>query len=324
VRQTDDNLYTVIFVPHSERPVSSWRLRTLHLQILVLVLTVFFVGLIMMAHHNSRLAAHMRELEELREVNQEQRQLIRSLAEETGLLREQMLLLEELERQLREMTDILPPELRGRGPGSSLSGEPAALAATIASMRPQTSTWTPPAGGNVVSLAPIAQARDTAVRMTELRTVAEDRQDTFEQFRKSIAAAQAQDAARPSGWPAYGHLTSRFGYRNSPWGMGWEFHAGVDIAARRGTPIVATAEGMVVFAGWLGLFGNTVIIEHGYGYRTLYGHNDKNAVTMGERVTRGQIIAYIGTTGRSTGPHVHYEVHVHGQQVNPAPFLRGQ
>ena len=324
VRPPPDNLYTVIFVPHSERPVTSLRLRTLHLQILVLVLTVFFVGLFMLVHHNSQLAAHMRELEELREVNQEQRALIRALAEETTLLREQMLLLEELERQLREMTDILPPKLRARMPGSSLSRERALLAATIASMRPQTSSWTPPSGGNVVNLAPIAQARDAAARTTELQTAAEEQQDIFEQFRKSIAAAQAEDAARPSGWPVYGHLTSRFGYRNSPWGMGWEFHAGVDISARRGTPIVATADGVVAFAGWLGLFGNTVILEHGYGYRTLYGHNDKNAITVGERVTRGQIIAYIGTTGRSTGPHVHYEVHINGQQVNPTPFLRGQ
>lgn len=323
MRPPHDNLYTVIFVPHSERPVASLRLRTLHLQIVVLVLTVFFVGLFMLVHHNSRLAANMRELEELREVNQEQRALIRTLAEETTLLREQMILLEELEKQLREMTDILPAELRGET-GSSLSREPAILAATIASMRPQASTWTPAPGSNVVSLAPIAQARETAARMTELRTAVEERQDTFEQLRQGIAAVQAEDAARPSGWPAYGHMTSRFGYRNSPWGVGWEFHAGVDIAARRGTPIVATADGVVAFSGWLGLFGNTVILEHGYGYRTLYGHNDKSSVTVGERVIRGQIIAYIGTTGRSTGPHVHYEVHIHGRQVNPAPFLRGQ
>ncbi len=318
-----DNLYTIIFVPHSERPVASFRVRAVHVQIIVLVLVLFLLGLLMVIAQASQMVAHMRELEELRLVNQEQRRLIRALADEAALLQEQMRSLQELERQLLEMTRISPQELRRAGPQSFLPADGAAPATARAAsaVRPGA---VPPAAGNVVSLAPIAQARDTESELAELREQIALRQGTLEVLRQSIATTQAEQAARPSGWPVQGHITSRFGYRSSPVGAGVEFHAGVDIATRRGSPIVATADGQVVFSGWMGRYGNTVIIDHGHGYRTLYGHNDKNAVAVGERVTRGQIIAYVGSTGRSTGPHVHYEVHQAGKQINPLPYLKGQ
>lgn len=128
-------------------------------------------------------------------------------------------------------------------------------------------------------------------------------------------------AKRPSIWPVQGEITSRFGWRNSPWGDGSEFHPGIDIANSMETPIVATADGEVVQTGASGGYGNIVKIDHGDGIETIYGHNSRIAVSVGQSVQKGQVIAYLGNTGRSTGPHAHYEVRVNGNAVDPVSFL---
>ena len=122
----------------------------------------------------------------------------------------------------------------------------------------------------------------------------------------------------PSIWPTTGVVTSPYGLR---WG-GSDFHPGIDIANDMGTPIVATADGIVVVAGWnSGGYGNMVDIDHGNGIMTRYGHASQVVVSAGQHVKRGQVIALMGSTGFSTGPHVHYEVHVNGQRVNPISYL---
>ena len=134
------------------------------------------------------------------------------------------------------------------------------------------------------------------------------------------AASYASDSAphtTPSIWPAAGYVSSPYGLRFN----GTEFHQGIDIAADMGAPIVATADGVVTAAGWNGGYGNMVDVDHGGGIVTRYGHASALAVTVGQQVRRGEVIAYVGSTGRSTGPHVHYEVRVDGQPVNPAGYL---
>lgn len=122
----------------------------------------------------------------------------------------------------------------------------------------------------------------------------------------------------PSIWPTTGVVSSPYGLR---WG-GSDFHPGMDIANDMGTPIVATADGVVEYAGWnSGGYGNMVDIDHGNGIMTRYGHASQVVVSTGQSVKRGQVIAYMGSTGFSTGPHVHYEVHVNGQRVNPISYL---
>ena len=122
----------------------------------------------------------------------------------------------------------------------------------------------------------------------------------------------------PTGWPARGEVSSPYGLR---WN-GSDFHPGIDIANDMGTPIVATADGTVTTAGWnAGGYGNMVDIDHGNGIMTRYGHAMQVVVSAGQHVRRGQIIAYMGSTGFSTGPHVHYEVRVNGQTVNPVSYL---
>lgn len=155
-----------------------------------------------------------------------------------------------------------------------------------------------------------------------------------------IAAAQAAQTARtqvattrgnvslsadaPMIWPVAlaPHITSDFGNRPNPFGRGTtEWHTGIDMRAPMNTPILAAQSGTVTFNGWMRGYGNTVIIDHGGGTRTLYAHNSANLVSVGQHVTQGQQIARAGSTGNSTGPHLHFEVIINGTPVDPAPFL---
>jgi len=117
-------------------------------------------------------------------------------------------------------------------------------------------------------------------------------------------------------------LASGFGYRIDPIYKTPRFHAGLDFAAPQGTPIYATANGVIKIAGNSGNgYGNYVVINHGYGYQTLYGHMFKVKAKVGQKVKRGEIIGYVGNTGKSTGPHCHYEVHINGREVDPVYFF---
>jgi murein DD-endopeptidase MepM/ murein hydrolase activator NlpD len=136
----------------------------------------------------------------------------------------------------------------------------------------------------------------------------------------SVERKTAVLAATPTILPVMGVITAGYGYRKSPFTGAREFHEGLDIAAPDGTPILATADGIVFFAAPLGAYGNVVFLDHGHGFATFYGHNSTNWVREGQRVHRGDIIAYVGTTGRTTGPHVHYVIYVRGKWANPVKY----
>jgi len=128
-------------------------------------------------------------------------------------------------------------------------------------------------------------------------------------------------ASLPSAYPVTGSITSPFGSRTSPYGESSEFHPGIDIAVGYGTPVKAAGKGVVTYAGWLSGYGNVVMINHGYGITSVYGHNSQLLVKVGQTVNRGDIIAKSGSTGRSTGPHVHFEIRLNGNPVDPLKYL---
>jgi murein DD-endopeptidase MepM/ murein hydrolase activator NlpD len=130
--------------------------------------------------------------------------------------------------------------------------------------------------------------------------------------------------ATPKGYPVEGNISSPYGRRDNPISGERAFHSGVDISATSGAPIRATADGVVSYSGWTQSSGNVVLIEHGCGFSTAYAHNRSNAVRVGQRMKRGEIVGYIGSTGKSTGPHVHYEVWEKGKRINPSKFLQGR
>ncbi len=131
-------------------------------------------------------------------------------------------------------------------------------------------------------------------------------------------------AATPSMMPVRGYPSDRFGQRDDPFTGDEDFHPGVDISAPKGTKVVATADGLVVFAGRRPGYGNLVGIEHKFGISTRYGHLDRFTVQAGQRVKRGDVIGYVGSTGRTTGSHLHYEVRFHNQPLNPLRFFQAQ
>lgn len=127
--------------------------------------------------------------------------------------------------------------------------------------------------------------------------------------------------AMPKGWPIQGNITSSFGYRSHPITMSYEYHYGIDISGEPGTLISAPADGIVRYAGWQQGYGLSVLINHGFGFSTLYGHMSEINVKEGESVIRGKPIGKVGSTGTSTGPHLHYEVWEYGSPVNPMKYM---
>ena len=155
-----------------------------------------------------------------------------------------------------------------------------------------------------------------------------------EEMRRAAQAARRQSSGSNSGggyvvqsfgggmiWPISGPITSEFGWRTHPIFGSQRFHSGLDIGGDYGMPIHAAAAGVVIEAGWIGGYGNTIMIEHGSGIVTLYGHNESLAVSVGQQINQGDVIAYCGSTGNSTGPHCHFEVRLNGEPVSPLDYL---
>ncbi len=157
--------------------------------------------------------------------------------------------------------------------------------------------------------------------MEELQMLAEIQEKNAYKVERFFDSQRSLLASTPTIWPVRGWITSSFGKRTSPFTGRVQMHQGLDIAARPGTPVKATAEGVVIYSGWKSDFGKLVTIDHGYGYRTRYGHLSKIYVKNGQRVKRGDTVGAVGSTGRSTGPHLHYEVKVRGLPVNPKTYL---
>lgn len=136
------------------------------------------------------------------------------------------------------------------------------------------------------------------------------------------ATEMLEEALLPTVWPANGKVNNEFGFRRNPFGgRFYEFHAGLDVDGERGDPVIAPGGGTVVKAGYNGGYGNVIDIDHGNGVVTRYGHLSKIEVAVGDTVTRGQQIGQVGSTGRSTGPHLHYEVRINDRPIDPRRFL---
>ena len=163
--------------------------------------------------------------------------------------------------------------------------------------------------------------RDMHAQINQVTQASEVQQNSFETLLTSLKSKRNLLAATPSLRPAKGWVSSDFGYRVSPFTGRREFHKGLDIANHQGTPIIAPADGVVTYAKNKWLIGNMITIDHGYGILTRYGHLHKILKNKGERVKRGETIALMGNTGRSTGPHVHYEVRLNGVPVNPMKYI---
>ncbi len=185
--------------------------------------------------------------------------------------------------------------------------------------------------GNLVALAD-AQRHHVAGQVAEMEGLSQAENDQLvalirEREAQVAAARRAAGITTPEiapgalGWPVTGVITSPFGWRRSPFGGGAEFHQGLDIGANMGTTVTAAASGTIISAGWYGGYGNYILIDHGGGMSTGYGHLSRIFVSNGQQVVRGQAIGAVGSTGASTGPHLHFEVRISGKPVDPTAYL---
>lgn len=157
--------------------------------------------------------------------------------------------------------------------------------------------------------------------LSKLKAYAFDQEEVSHRLMEFFEDQKTLLAATPSIWPTKGWQTSGFGMRTSPFTGKKAMHSGIDIANKTGTPVVAPADGIISFSGTKGGFGKVLVIDHGYGYSTFYGHCSELKKKVGEKVKRGDLIALVGNTGSSTGPHLHYEVRVNGVATNPTKYI---
>lgn len=250
------------------------------------------------------------EVRSLREVNSIQQEQLLQLSKKANALQDQLDQLKKLEDDLRRLSGAAPAA--NQAPGQQQTPD----AGSDSGHDGQ--------GGPLIrpDLNQVGQVLDQVEKGVEARRQSLlDLQQQLKERQGSLApqaASGLSGSTMPGIWPARGTVTSPYGLR---WN-GSDFHPGIDIANDMGTPIVATADGVVTTAGWNdGGYGNMVDIDHGNGILTRYGHAMQVAVMAGQYVRRGQVIAYMGSTGFSTGPHVHYEVRINGQPVNPSSYL---
>lgn len=310
-KKPDKREYTLMIVPHHGKKVFQFVIPFQLIKIAATILSVCGFLLVGGYFHTytkysqvvSVASKEKEELEQLRAINDKQAAQIQQLAQATAGLQEDMIKLNQLDAELRRIvnSEDQPTASRAgvvRTGGQQYGGQ----------------------GGPVLK----PQIQELTGLVNELQATAQERTESLTSLKEAILAKKARLAARPSIWPASGEVTSRFGWRGSPWGGGGgDWHPGIDIAGDYGTPIYATADGYVVHSEWnSGGYGNMVEIDHGNGMVTIYGHNSRNVAIAGSLVKKGDVIAYMGSTGYSTGVHVHYEVRVNGSAVNPESFLR--
>ncbi len=228
----------------------------------------------------------------------------RKMAKRLGEVENQMVRLQAFDQKLRIIANLEPSNGKGFGLRGTGGPEPFALQGK---------------GSLLSSTDVLLGSMDEDIN--KLRVAAMEQEQSFVVLESFLKDQQVLLAHTPAIAPTKGWVTSGFGYRRDPFTGRRTFHEGLDIAARIGTPIVATADGVVVSAGWKEGYGKIVTINHGFGYMTRYAHCSKIVVRPGQQVKRGQVIAYVGNTGRSTAPHLHYEVRIKGKPVNPYPYI---
>lgn len=315
--------FTIMIVPHSEEATFSLRLPLFVVQVAVGLLVLGVAGFSALGYAYLKAASEAQEAQALRELNRAQQEEIDSLAIETERMVEQLrdvdelvkFVTEKLELEDEEVDEVLEnqsdsnsnsSDLRYNGYAANSNPQAMDLGGPLAFERPHDQVQ--PSGGLL---------ERTAGNIQVLKNIVPDRSETLDLLGDYAERAKA----KPSIWPARGRISSGYGMRSIPYGSGYQFHTGVDIIGSRGSPVWATADGKVTFSGYRGSLGNLLIIDHGYGYETYYAHLQGFAVKKGDEVERGETIGYMGASGRTTGVHLHYEVHNEGSPVNPDRYL---
>lgn len=314
--------FTLMFIPHTQKEVNQIKIPMWVISSLVLIFTIAVGTVGYFAFDLKTAKEDLNRLRHIETVNQVQAQKIAELVEKTRSMESKIAGIEALDRQVRQLVGLESEEdelidIRDHYPPVTFnSGSEINL-----SMVPR---------GGGVSRSQVGRTSEGNIDLLEmldkdltlLDQIVDIKEVDLNQLQFEVSDQLKYLAAVPSKLPVKGIITSKFGYRSSPFGSGRrEFHDGLDIAASYGTYIVAAGDGRVTSSGWIPGYGRVVTISHGYGYVSHYAHNSVNLVKAGDIVKKGTRIARVGTSGRSTGPHVHFMIDYKGNRINPQNVL---
>ena len=296
--------YTIMLVPHDGKGISRKDMDTAQLKKIAGIAGGVALGtaaiimlLSCMLYASSKEA---RELAEYRQNKAQQEQKVQELAKNTEAVQKQLATLAKIESQVREQMKKsgmeVPTKEQLEGADGGKGG---------------------PSKFKISDIAILQQQNINLQKNLQLST------RNWDALLASIKSENYRMEVTPSKWPVDGgYVSSEFGGRANPFDGSGDYHPGIDIAEDYGAPIYASASGYVQRAGWYGGYGNYVNISHDYGYSTAYGHMSSIKVNAGDYVQKGQVIGYVGSTGYSTGPHLHFEVLLNGEQVNPRKLIK--
>jgi murein DD-endopeptidase MepM/ murein hydrolase activator NlpD len=296
--------FTVMVVPGPNSPVRTVRISKPAIKTTLYSLLGIFVLSLYLIYEYNDVKDKVWELQSMREELMQQKTEVQSFALNLLDYKRQMFLLRDLDTKLRRVVSLGPRDKAQQVLGI---GGPDELGLQ-----------------NLTAIGEKKQAdalREMSEELTQLKGAASRQEASLNMLIEYFEDKRSLYASTPSIWPIRGWVTSRYGTRTSPFSGILKFHEGLDIAAQTGTPVVASADGVVIKAVFETGYGNMVEISHGYGIKTIYAHNSRINVKAGQRVRRGDVIAFAGDSGSSTGPHLHYEVRLNNIPVNPAKYL---
>ena len=284
--------FTVLVIPEGSHHVRRFAFKRCWLVATVVFGVVFLAGVGLLGWDYCRINLDRGELGRLRVENRTQQGDLRRLTANLEGLRQDLMVLSQNDAKVRVMAKLGKPKIDG------LAG-----------------VGGPPEEDTANEFSALQHQVDEIMQAIDLRRASQEEISGILNDERSLLGA------KPKGWPTRGWKTSGFGMRKSPFTGRPKMHEGLDIAARTGTSVSATADGIVSQAETAPGYGKLVVIDHGYGFKTFYGHNSKIHVKVGQRVKRGDRIASVGSTGSSTGSHVHYEVRRNNVPLNPKKYL---
>lgn len=292
----NNRFYTLILVPHSEGRFRKFHVSQRRLTVFASIAGAVLLFAVGLTFHYFSFYEQLRELRQLRQTNSDLRKQNLDYEVSTEHLNSRVASLQNFVGKLSIMAgvDLDPPAQAGGGMGGSLDV------------------------GEGSSDDDYSLVRESIQQMASELTSLEGKSRELERIYEDRTLMLA---STPSIWPTRGYLSSSFGMRKDPFTGLRTMHQGVDISTQVGRPVVAPADGIVLFASRRGGYGNVIVIDHKFGFTTRYGHLQKFSVSPGKRVKRGDIIAYVGNTGKSNGPHLHYEVWVADRPTHPLNYI---
>ncbi|MFW5787500.1 MAG: peptidoglycan DD-metalloendopeptidase family protein [Bacillota bacterium] len=312
--------------PSVNKKVKSFQIRRIYPILLMIIITGTIIGLSFQYHqYHSRFIAADSERQELKGVKAENENLKKelvSLSNDTEELRQALSNLQKYNDEIRDTIDISED-------GEEKQDSPEMEFRTLFSYNSSIFQQGTPMGGGEFRLD--YQESDELIKSMQqnINKIDEEipsQREELDELKEETEEHNARQAATPSIWPladeGQGYVASNFGWRNDPHSSEREHHDGMDIAVWYNTPVLAAANGKISFAGWKDGYGWTIVIEHGFGYETYYAHLNRIQVKKGEEVSRGEVIGLSGNSGRSTGPHLHYEVRVNNVPEDPREYIR--